>query len=100
MNRTDLDHRLARTAEPLVIPALPPVSPQPGERPLHRIPLGLLHEPGAPRRTTDHLDRIPDPSSRSQASRRRLLYFPSAQRLTSRDRCSEVNLPSTSGANV
>src|SRR5512144_3376335 len=30
MNRTDLDHRLARIREPLVVPAVPPVSAQPG----------------------------------------------------------------------
>jgi hypothetical protein len=34
MNRTDLDHRLARLRVSLVVPAVPPVPAQPGVRPL------------------------------------------------------------------
>src|SRR3954452_24406408 len=59
MNRTHLDHRLARTRVPFVVPAVPPVPTQPGERPFHHIPLRLLHEPHTPRRTADHFHHVP-----------------------------------------
>src|SRR3954467_11778586 len=59
MNGADLDHRFARSRVPLVVPAVPPVATQPGEGPLHHIPLGLLHEPHFPRRTADDFDHVP-----------------------------------------
>src|SRR5512135_3913812 len=58
MNRTDLDHRLARVREPLVVPAGPPVPTEPGERPLHHPASWQLHEPHTPGGTTHHLDPI------------------------------------------
>ena len=58
MNRTHLDHRLARTGRPLVVPAVPPVPAQPGERPLHHPPPRQLHVPLRARRTTHYLDPI------------------------------------------
>src|SRR5512135_884840 len=59
MNRTHLDHRLARLGRTLVVPAVPPIPAQPGERPLHGIPLRLLDEPAAPGRAAHHLDHVP-----------------------------------------
>src|SRR5258708_31026016 len=55
MNRTRLDHRLARLHVPFVVPAVPPIPPQPGEGPLHHPTLRQLHESHAPRRTLHHL---------------------------------------------
>src|SRR5512135_3189145 len=45
MNRTHLDHRLARPGGPLIVPAVPPVATEPGERPLHDPPPGQPHIP-------------------------------------------------------
>src|SRR3954470_22198415 len=59
MNRTHLDHRLARLAEPLVVPAVPPITSQPGERPLPDPPPRQLHNPLRSGGPTHHLDPVP-----------------------------------------
>src|SRR4051794_38571712 len=59
MNRAHPEHRLAALRAQLVVAAVPPVSAQPGERPLHHPPARQLHEPDAPLRAADHLDPIP-----------------------------------------
>src|SRR4051795_8426424 len=55
----DLDLGLARTRLPLVVPAVDPAPPQPGEGPFHH-PTPLDHLKGrAPGRATHDLDHIP-----------------------------------------
>src|SRR5271168_3678016 len=59
MNRTDLDHGFARLRVSLVVPAIPPISAQPGMRPFHHPAPRQLHIPDTPGRTTDDFDHIP-----------------------------------------
>src|SRR3954451_9290270 len=59
MYRADLEHRLARLREPLVISAVPPGPAQPGKGALHYRALRLLHEPDTSQRTTHDLDLVP-----------------------------------------
>src|SRR3954452_12103203 len=59
MYRADLEHRLARLREPLVISAVPPVPAQPGKGALHHVALRLFHEPDTSQRTTHDLDLLP-----------------------------------------
>src|SRR3954447_1487718 len=58
-DHADLDPGLARTRLPLVVPAMDPAPPQPGEGPFHH-PTPLDHLEGlAPGRATHHLDHVP-----------------------------------------
>src|SRR5512146_213509 len=59
MNRTDLDHCFARIGVPLIVPTVPPVAAQPGERPLHDPAAGQLHEPRRTGGTLHDLDPVP-----------------------------------------
>src|SRR4051812_6644001 len=100
MNGADLDHRLARSRVPLVVPAVPPVATQPGEGPLHHIPLGLLHEPHFPRRTADDFDHVPRLRLNQPVVEVMVVVLPVPQIVFRRLRCSAVIRPSISGANV
>src|SRR5439155_27270048 len=62
INRTNLDYCLTGMLIPLVVPAVPPIAAQPGERPLYRPPPRQRYESHTPRRTTDDLNPILDPS--------------------------------------
>src|SRR5262249_58938962 len=56
MNGRDLHHRLARTRRVLVVAAQPPISPQPGEGPLHHPAALQRDEPPLPGLAADDHD--------------------------------------------
>src|SRR3954447_24090207 len=64
MDRTDPQHRLARTGVILVISTVPPIPPQPGEGSFHHPPPRRLYPSLRPRGATHHLDPIPGPGPR------------------------------------
>src|SRR5512135_3072247 len=76
MNRTDLDHRLTRLREPLVVPAVPSVSAQPGESSFHHPAPRQLHVSDTPGRTTDDLDHIPSPGLHQPALEVAIVVLP------------------------
>src|SRR5512143_2868909 len=87
MNRTDLDHRLTRLREPLVVPAVPPVSAQPGESSFHHPAPRQLHVSDTPGRTTDDLDHIPSPGLHQPALEVAIVVLPVVVRPQNRTRC-------------
>src|SRR5512135_3050298 len=58
MNRTDLDHGLAGSGEPLVVAAVPPIPTDPGECPFDHPAAVQQHKPLRAGRALHHLDHI------------------------------------------
>src|SRR5262245_33002950 len=59
MDRRDPHHRLARARRVLVVPAQPPIPPQPGEGPLHYPATLQRHEPPLARLAADDHHLVP-----------------------------------------